>query len=72
MIDNQAFALTDEEFVRYNEWATRNATAMVDAEIESWTISVTFSFCNLGTDIAAHLDDATDNRGDLVIRSESY
>lgn len=51
MVDNRAFELTDEELVRYNEWASRIATAMVDAEIESWTLSVTFSFSNLGTDV---------------------
>jgi len=69
MIDNRAFALTDEELVRYNEWATKIATAMGEGEVESWTLSVSFNFSNLGTSIIAYVLDS-DRRIDLIIRDE--
>ena len=43
---------------------------MGNAEIESWTLNVTFSFSNLGTDIIAHCGGADHSR-DLIIRDES-
>ena len=49
MITNEAFMLNDEELARYNEWAEKIAQGMGDADIESWTLNVTFSFSNLGT-----------------------
>lgn len=71
MIGNEAFTLTEEELTRYNEWAEGYATAMCNADIESWTLEVTFSFSNMGTDIVAHCADADDRSHDLIIRSES-
>lgn len=70
MITNEAFMLNEEELAHYNEWASKIATAMVDAEVESWELEVTFSFSNLGTDIVAHCAGA-DQNNDLVIRDES-
>ena len=70
MIDNNAFMLTDEELVRYNAWASKIAEAMVNADIESWNLDVTFSFSNLGISIIAHSASSSDNRGDLVIRND--
>lgn len=70
MITNEAFMLNEKELARYNKWASKIATAMVDAEIESWDLEVTFSFSNLGTDIVAHCGGA-DQKSDLVIRNES-
>lgn len=69
MITNEAFMLNEEELARYNEWASKIATAMVDAEIE-WELEVTFNFSNLGTDIVAHCCGA-DQKSDLIIRNES-
>lgn len=70
MLDNSAFILSDEELVRYNEWANKIATAMGEAEIESWTLSVKFSFSNFGTGVRAHCESVSDRSGDLVIRDE--
>lgn len=64
MITNEAFLLNNEELARYNNWAENIATGMVEAEVESWTLNVTFSFCNLGTDIIAQCGKAN-----LVIRN---
>jgi len=70
MLDNSAFILSDEELVRYNEWANKISVAMGEADIESWTLSVKFSFSNFGTGVRAHCESALDRRGDLVIRDE--
>lgn len=71
MIDNDAFILTEDELKRYNEWATKISVAMGNADIESWSLDVTFSFSNLGTDIVARCASAVDRSGDLMIREES-
>lgn len=68
MIDNSAFMLTEEELVKYNAWAEKIATAMVDADMESWTFSVKFSFSNYGTGIVAHCESNLDSSADLEIR----
>lgn len=71
MIDNAVFTLTDEELMGYNAWAEKIATDMGNAEVESWTLNVTFSFSNLGTAVVAHCSSASDRNGDLVIREET-
>ncbi len=65
MIDNSAFALTEEELTRYNQWAEGISVAMVNAEIESWTLEVNFSFWNLGKSIEARCGSNV-----LVIRDD--
>ena len=69
MIDNSVFALTDEELVLYNQWANRIATEMGNAEMESWTLQVTFSFSSFGTKIVAHCG-VYNNKTNLVIRDD--
>lgn len=69
MLDNSAFTLTDEELASYNAWATNIAISMGEAEVESWTLSVKFSFSNLGKVISAHCEGASDS-GDLIIRDD--
>jgi len=69
MIDNEVFTLTNVELASYNAWAGKIALAMGEAEIESWTLSVTFSFNNLGSTVVAHCESA-DRSGDLVVRHE--
>lgn len=71
MINNNAFILTEEELRRYNKWATEIATAMGNADIESWSVNVTFNFSNYGTAIVAHSGCGTDRSGDLIIRDET-
>ncbi len=69
MITNDDFVLSVEELVRYNEWAKKIAHGMGEAGIMSWTMNITFSFSNSGTDVTAHCRGA-DKRSDLFIRSE--
>lgn len=68
MITNAAFMLDDDELARYNEWAGKISRGMGEAGIESWTLNVTFSFSNLGTDIIAYCGGADPADG-LVIRN---
>jgi hypothetical protein len=68
MTDNSDFILTEEELVKYNSWAKKTATAMGEADMESWTLSVTFSFSNFGTGVVAHCESNIDCSCDLVIR----
>jgi len=68
MIDNSDLMLTDEELAKYNAWGEKVAIAMGEAEMESWTLSLTFSFSNLGTGVVAHCEENINCSGDLVIR----
>lgn len=69
MIDNSAFTLTADELASYNAWARNITKDMAEAEIESWTLEVTFSFSTFGTGVRAHCA-SSDRSNDLVIRDE--
>lgn len=66
-MDNSDFILTEDELSRLNEWTGSIAKAMGDAEIESWTINVQFTFSNMGAGIVAKCGSSS---ASLTIREE--
>ncbi len=70
MIFNDDFVLSAEELERYNGWAKKIAHGLGEAGNTSWTMNITFSFSNSGTDVIAHCRGA-DYRCDLFLRNES-
>jgi hypothetical protein len=53
MIENRDFELTEAELLQLNTLSTQVAKEMYATETESWVISVTFSFSNMGTMVEA-------------------
>lgn len=53
MLENRNFELTASELQQLNDWSTQVAQDMCASETESWVISVTFSFSNMGMVIEA-------------------
>jgi hypothetical protein len=53
MLENRDFELTGSELWQLNAWSTQMAQKMCASETESWVISVTFSFSNMGNTIEA-------------------
>lgn len=72
MINNSIFSLTDEELSIYNDWLEKISTDMGEAEVESWTASVKFSFSNMGTRIIAHCESDYEGATDLLLRDDIY
>ncbi len=53
MLENRDFELTEPELQRLNAWSTKVAQEMCASGTESWVISVTFSFSNMGNTVEA-------------------
>lgn len=53
MLENRDFELTKSELQQLNAWSTQVAQEMCASETESWVISVTFSFSNMGSMVEA-------------------
>ncbi|MEI6209829.1 MAG: hypothetical protein WCP20_23845 [Desulfuromonadales bacterium] len=68
MLNNTVFTLTNEELANYNSWAAKISRALCEADFESWTLSVKFSFSNFGSGVVAHCESNIGSSCDLVIR----
>jgi len=66
MLANRDFELTELELQKLNAWSTEVAQEMCACETESWAVSITFSFSNMGNMISASCGCLPCNR--IIIR----